>query len=474
MPPKYKEYQKEDEDREKEACLSTDRMERLQIMAGATAFHQLYRLRCVYGADWAMTEMRNLASMLQTAANELTISIEQKSHSSTPNHDPSSSSSTFCKMLDLKRLDPPRSYPIPAHPQVNLLVKHSMSSSPINSEGMAYRLQTVWMRNAFADACLFHTTLYAASAHLDALCGRTNNPVTLSHQTAVIQLVNRRLASEDGPDLDDATIAAIVPLAYWEHIKGNLELAQLHMQGLLQMVRARGGLDKLGFDGLLAGMILLTAISNAIVFDCTPAFSASNLSLDPQSFQLGPSTAYPVNLVAAILKRGVTNQGSSSIEIRILQDIYDAITVPGKMTGADSNSRQQILSTTSTTNSSEDFMHESCHLAALIFWCLVDNTNTNTLLTPPITTLENHVSDLKVALEKRDIITWLITAPEMLTWICLTAAAAAQDSTERAWFATRLDRMITALDSMDYPMFLEGWCYFHWLRRLYEAKRMKK
>jgi hypothetical protein len=143
-----------------------------------------------------------------------------------------------------------------------------------NSNSLACHLKTTWMRHAFTDPCLFHATLYTASAHLDASRGETNNIVTLFHHTEIIRLLNQRL-THSGTELDDTTIAAVVPLAYFEvepcpccassvvtndvnqFVNSNFQSSQAHKQGMLQMVKVKGGLEKLGFDGFLAGLILL-------------------------------------------------------------------------------------------------------------------------------------------------------------------------------------------------------------------------
>jgi hypothetical protein len=89
-----------------------------------------------------------------------------------------------------------------------------MSIVKVNPKSMAYRLQTVWMRRSIGDPCLFHATLYAASAHLDASRGDHDNPVTLHHHTELVRHVRQRLADPEHKKLDEA-IGAVIPLAFF-------------------------------------------------------------------------------------------------------------------------------------------------------------------------------------------------------------------------------------------------------------------
>lgn len=76
-------------------------------------------------------------------------------------------------------------------------------------------LQNIWMITALADECMFHATLYAASAYLDLLRGQSGNVITLYHQTETLRLLNGQLAA---PNLQvtDALIAATMVLTQTE------------------------------------------------------------------------------------------------------------------------------------------------------------------------------------------------------------------------------------------------------------------
>jgi hypothetical protein len=61
------------------------------------------------------------------------------------------------------------------------------------------------------DPCLFHATMFSASAAIDNLNNRGNNLITIYHQTCAIRLVNERLSKET-PVLNYGTLGSVIPL----------------------------------------------------------------------------------------------------------------------------------------------------------------------------------------------------------------------------------------------------------------------
>jgi hypothetical protein len=134
-----------------------------------------------------------------------------------------------------------------------------LSELAVESDSLAHHLRSSWIRHAMGDPCLFHATLYSASAQLDTLRdttaagSATPNFVTLYHQTETIAAVNRRIAC--GEEVNDATIASVLLLVITGSLQKDNGATEAHRRGLLHMVAMKGGLEKLGFDGFLARMI---------------------------------------------------------------------------------------------------------------------------------------------------------------------------------------------------------------------------
>ncbi|CEJ62860.1 hypothetical protein PMG11_11345 [Penicillium brasilianum] len=119
-------------------------------------------------------------------------------------------------------LDPLAYYPIQERWYMPFLRQQflqdfGMSKSSVDLNSIAYQMRTVYMRESSTDPCMFHASLYAASAHLDAARNDCENPVTLYHQTQTLQLVRQRIEqSHRGIDEGlDGAIAGVIPLAFF-------------------------------------------------------------------------------------------------------------------------------------------------------------------------------------------------------------------------------------------------------------------
>lgn len=74
-----------------------------------------------------------------------------------------------------------------------------------------------------------------------------------------------------GEPMSDIVIAAVVEMASYESMFGSPTTYHTHMRGLQDMVIGRGGLQKLGFDGLLMRMILWVDMTGAFTLN-SPAY----------------------------------------------------------------------------------------------------------------------------------------------------------------------------------------------------------
>jgi hypothetical protein len=95
-----------------------------------------------------------------------------------------------------------------------VLTSIALPSDLMVTASLAHHLRTQWMENAMSDPCLFHATLFSASAAIDMLQGHQITTRTLYHQTWVIRLINQRLAQRE-PALTYGTLGAVIPLLYY-------------------------------------------------------------------------------------------------------------------------------------------------------------------------------------------------------------------------------------------------------------------
>lgn len=135
-----------------------------------------------------------------------------------------------------------------------------------------------WIQAALSDPCMFHAVLLAASSHLDVLRNECDNLITHFHKRNTIRLLRNNISG--GGTLQHTSITAAMYL--WHHevskslipillmylnydqltdcvkvMNGHWEVAEIHKNGLRQMVKESGGLARLGFDGFLAHLITL-------------------------------------------------------------------------------------------------------------------------------------------------------------------------------------------------------------------------
>jgi len=112
-------------------------------------------------------------------------------------------------------------------------------------------------RVALTDPALLHSILGATNGHLHfyAKVQTVSISDVLYHKMETMRMVNERLALASSENLTDETLAAITFLITSQTRQGDYDEMKIHLGGLLQLVGLRGGLEKLGMGGLLAGEI---------------------------------------------------------------------------------------------------------------------------------------------------------------------------------------------------------------------------
>jgi hypothetical protein len=115
----------------------------------------------------------------------------------------------------------------------------------------------------------------------------------------------------------------------------------------------------------------------------------------------------------------------------------------------------------------EDTLYKCVHLAVILFFSLVDGNINDQSSTA---TRSRLINDLRLALTGTEDIVWLKAAPEAYSWVCLTGAAASEDSRMRGWFYFRQGSMARALNVDDASLVQDAWSYFYWLRQI--ARRL--
>lgn len=89
-----------------------------------------------------------------------------------------------------------------------------MDPLPVNHGSLAFFSRATWIQYTLVDPCVFHTTLYTASAHLDAFRGVKNSSMTLYHQTVALQLLQARL-HDPAAVFSESLIACVITLVFF-------------------------------------------------------------------------------------------------------------------------------------------------------------------------------------------------------------------------------------------------------------------
>ncbi|KAM0127295.1 hypothetical protein ACHAP3_008863 [Botrytis cinerea] len=111
-----------------------------------------------------------------------------------------------------------------------------------------------WLPMAFQDAALLHAFIFCADGHGTISRGRKEGPAAVIHLRQAIQIVNERLRAPV-PSITDATIAVVCTFAHMEILNGNHENWMVHMRGLEQMLRHRGGMEAFESNRLVRSKI---------------------------------------------------------------------------------------------------------------------------------------------------------------------------------------------------------------------------
>ncbi|KAL3468981.1 hypothetical protein BJX99DRAFT_92672 [Aspergillus californicus] len=353
----------------------------------------------------------------------------------------------------------PVAYPVSSRWYMPRLLKHfceglGVSHLPVEANSTAYQIQTLWVQGALSEPCLFHATLYAGSSHFDFLQGGKPSSITLYHQSEAIRMLNTRL-SNPTTAMDDRTIVAVIPLAFFADLNGDQAAADIHRAGLWKLVEMRGGLDKLGYNGLTSALVQMNNIIYNIAFD-----------LEPNHMLPQPLRTPPLALEERILRLDpaqATSVPSFSLIQALFADIYNFKTdYSSPETETQCYEHLEQYTRLFQKPNLDDAPYYCCYLAVVIFRAIVDP---NTRSSSYFTKLDALASELRASLALTDAELWIGRIPAVFSWVCLTGAAAASDSRTRIWFYFKQSSAVRVLNLQNEPSFLDDlWAHFHWLR----------
>ncbi|KAE8447096.1 hypothetical protein EG329_011080 [Mollisiaceae sp. DMI_Dod_QoI] len=296
--------------------------------------------------------------------------------------DPAAAVTSFGWLQEIVSLDPFGSSPLGNSSTWHFLFTYFVYEiapmiQPLGINNHLNPVNTQWARHAMTDPALFHGVLFHASVHVNFRQGEPWSATTLFHRGETIRLVSERLNSSD--DLvTDNTIAAVGWVAAEGNITGNIEGNQIHWDAIGQMLKARGGLEPLGWNGALELLLTLSNIIFSMVGGTIPMVEPPTLA-NVDFPDIPPSILHNTSTVLTVLEFGeyIMSLVRFMSELTIAQSTL--IHTPG-VTAEEiitfnklrSAAEHRLLSvrvsspTISPMNQLEAAVYESCRIVALM------------------------------------------------------------------------------------------------------------
>ncbi|RFU24393.1 hypothetical protein B7463_g11947, partial [Scytalidium lignicola] len=165
------------------------------------------------------------------------------------------------------RVDPFKQYPIDMDLRMHELFDHLHGGiCPVFRT-----MSKIGFFNIVADEAGFRQILCSSSAHMTQLRNGTDSPEAIVLSTQAIRSLNRRLAAPVS-SLDDGIIAAILTFACHAVMFNDLPGLITHLNGLVQILQQKGGIQILNPSPVLRIMLFWVDVNAAFLQDLVPRF----------------------------------------------------------------------------------------------------------------------------------------------------------------------------------------------------------
>lgn len=108
-----------------------------------------------------------------------------------------------------------------------------------------------WLEELISDATYFEVVLHTAQIYFDTVKSRIYGPSAMRHMNRAMFLLRNKLGCGHEAIADDSTVFTIMTIAMASEIFGDLEAAKKHLEGLYQVLHARGGIGTLSHSRFL-------------------------------------------------------------------------------------------------------------------------------------------------------------------------------------------------------------------------------
>lgn len=141
-------------------------------------------------------------------------------------------------------------------------------------------IRNKWFPMVMTSPATLYIVVLIAATHYAAFNDLLPNPkiraILLHLKQQTLSSINTLIRdTPPGEPMSDIIIGAVCKMASYEAMFGTPSLYHTHMKGMKHMIAGRGGLHKLGLEGLMQRMVLWVDINSAFILNCPVYFPTS-------------------------------------------------------------------------------------------------------------------------------------------------------------------------------------------------------
>ncbi|KEF57165.1 uncharacterized protein A1O9_07355, partial [Exophiala aquamarina CBS 119918] len=286
-------------------------------------------------------------------------------------------------------------------------------------------LQKIWLPVAVTDEVLLHTILFASALYFH----RDDFKDASLLMKVILDRLNRRLHNKT---LSDATIGAVSCLAMCENTLGKHQRYAMHMSGMAEMVRVRGGMATIRRE--LQMKIYRADIAGAVDSLSSPRLS-SPMRASKSLYQLLSLERMHKSPLEVMLEASGVSQGTMDllVELSHLSFAIEHAITSRIVLDPLSFDKEMLCVQSDLLNlaiTSKAVLDGACGLGALIY------LQTLTRLDPFIKSSSEALSrELQVALQYLNIAE--VSSP-LIFWLLIMGGLVSFETSDRSWFRSKL------------------------------------
>ncbi|KAF2844844.1 hypothetical protein T440DRAFT_409339 [Plenodomus tracheiphilus IPT5] len=349
--------------------------------------------------------------------------------------------------------------PFNSYPRTNLarvheqrLIQHFLSKIafqyyPLDLDASSNPFVVMWWPLALSDPALFHVSLQTASLDIDLRDRRgfANSEILMADSVSLV----RKRVEDPSLVLQDATMDSVVTLAAIEFGKGQTEIGQMHIDGIINMVHLRGGIHQVKVTSPLTArmvswvsLILTQRPQFATQDDCGIGAGIAPILQWIQAAK--PSTGLPITPLDGLdldlatsetlrrLRKVLHDSNSSGLSTTDLHDLTCFVLhrMLGQLSVNDSDNAREILLTSECVRKAASLYMLNIHGPTYFSHAGLQQT---------------LVQDLRACLDTL-LLPLLVSHSSVALWLLSVGMVSSEDEHELQWFNQQAKEAIRTLN----------------------------